>query len=385
MKRSVIDMYLNIIKNSIIIITLLVALTACKKTEIEETQPTPYSLELPAFFPTILNIPNDNPLTVEGVELGRYLFYDTLLCGTINNGGAISCASCHTQNAGFDLGSNNPRLSDGRPVGVAGTATPHNALPLVNLVFNNEGYTWNGAIHKNAPAGQQNIEDIVAHTVTDPNEMNGNWETTIAALRTRAEYPAMFRKAFGTEEITKERVCKAIAQFVRTLISANSKFDHYLRGETPLSATELRGYILFSTEEGADCFHCHGGGGTPLFTTNLFYNNGLDNSFTQTDDRYAVTGMTQDIGAYRAPTLRNISVSAPYMHDGRFNTLDEVLDFYNSGLQNSAYVHPYMHKINEGGAHLTPAQIADLKAFLSTLTDEEFIENKKISNPFQNN
>ena len=95
--------------------------------------------------------------------------------------------------------------------------------------------------------------------------------------------------------------------------------------------------------------------------------------------------MTQDIGAYRAPTLRNISVSAPYMHDGRFNTLDEVLDFYNSGLQNSAYVHPYMHKINEGGAHLTPAQIADLKAFLSTLTDEEFIENKKISNPFQNN
>lgn len=377
-------MYFNTIKKTIIIITILSAIAACKKTDIEEPKPTPYTLELPPFFPTSLNIPEDNPLTVEGIALGRYLFYDTLLCGNPDNGGAISCASCHAQNAGFDLGGDNPRLSNGRPVGVAGTATPHNALPLVNLVFNHEGYTWNGAIHPSAHTGQQNIEDIVAHTVTDPNEMNSSWAEALSALRTRPEYPSMFRKAFGTEDITKERVCKAIAQFVRTLISSNSKFDRYLRGETPLSDAELRGYILFSTEEGADCFHCHGSGGTPLFTTNLFYNNGMDISFSQTDDRYSITGMPQDIGAYRAPTLRNIAVSAPYMHDGRFQTLDEVLNFYNSGLQNSAYVHPYMHKINEGGAHLTPSQTADLKAFLFTLTDEELLENEKISNPFQN-
>ncbi|MCK9339466.1 MAG: c-type cytochrome, partial [Bacteroidales bacterium] len=161
------------------------------------------------------------------------------------------------------------------------------------------------------------------------------------------------------------------------------KFDRYLRGEEQLTNQELHGYILFTTEEGADCFHCHGSDGTPLFTTNLFYNNGLDSVFTDSRDRFSVTGNVRDHGAYRAPTLRNIAVTAPYMHDGRFKTLDEVLQFYNSGLVNSPYIHPLMHKINEGGALLTPAELADLKAFLQTLTDENFLNNKKYTNPFE--
>lgn len=366
-----------------ILFLALVLLCSCEGG-IEEPphKVTDYALTVPPFFPTALNIPADNPLTVEGVTLGRYLFYDFRLSGALTAEEGMSCASCHAPSAGFDLGSANPRLQDGRAIGRTGTPTAHNVLPLVNLIFNHEGYGWNGSFHpQNADATRRTIEDIVALTIVDPTEMNSSWEAAIAALKTHPEYPELFRKAFGTEEINKDRICKAIAQFVRTLISSNSKFDRYLRGEESLTPAELRGYILFTTEEGADCFHCHGGSGSPLFTTNQFYNNALDNNFAMNDDRYSVTGDRQDIGAYRAPTLRNIAVSAPYMHDGRFSTLDEVLQFYNQGLQNSPYVHPYMHKINEGGAWLTPAEIVDVKAFLQTLTDESFLHNEQFSNP----
>jgi cytochrome c peroxidase len=144
-----------------------------------------------------------------------------------------------------------------------------------------------------------------------------------------------------------------------------------LQGKVQLTPQELNGYVLFTTEEGGDCFHCHGGSGTPLFTTNLCYNNALDNVFNDPHDRFSVTGDPMDHGAYKAPTLRNIALTAPYMHDGRYKTLDEVLAFYNTGQQNSPYVSPLMHHVNDGGVMLTPSQIADLKAFLLTLTEEE--------------
>jgi cytochrome c peroxidase len=214
-----------------------------------------------------------------------------------------------------------------------------------------------------------------------PHEMNSTPERAVYALRQNAKYPAMFKKAFGTEEINIERIQKAIAQFIRTLVSGNSKFDKFLRGEVQLSDAEMRGYLLFITEEGADCFHCHGGEGTPLFTTNLYYNNALSTEFVDDRDRYAVTKNPQDIGAYRAPSLRNCMVSPPYMHDGRFKTMDEVLDFYNFGLQYSQYVSPLMHKLEQGGAYLTPSQITDLKAFLNTLTDEEFLTDRRFAKP----
>jgi cytochrome c peroxidase len=217
--------------------------------------------------------------------------------------------------------------------------------------------------------------------ITGPDEMNSTAEKTVAAIAGIPTYPPMFKKAFGTEEVTMDRIKKAIAQFIRTLISGNSKFDKFMRGEVQLTNSELRGYILFTTEEGADCFHCHGSEGTPLFTTNLFYNNALDSIFDDPHDRYGYTGNPSDIGAYRAPTLRNVVVTAPYMRDGRFETLDEVLRFYNEGLIYSPYVHPLMHKINQGGALLTPPQLEDLKAFLNTLTDEEFLTNPQFANP----
>jgi cytochrome c peroxidase len=345
---------------------------------------TPHELPIPKFFPTHLNIPTDNPLTVEGIELGRHLFYEERLCGYLGEdpNQVMSCASCHVQSNNFDVGMNNPRFPNGKPVGLSGVSTPHNAMPLMNLVFNREGYMWNGLIHEsNTNPQQKKLEDIVLMAITAPHEMNSSAENAVYAIKQNPKYPALFKKAFGTEEINIERLQKAIAQFVRTLVSGNSKFDRYLRKEEILTDAEMRGFILFSTEEGADCFHCHGGDGTPLLTTNLFYNNALSSVFEDTSDRFAVTKNMQDIGAYRAPSLRNVMVSAPYMHDGRYKTIDEVLEFYNFGLQYSEYVHPLMHKLEQGGAYLTRSQIADLKAFLNTLTDNEFLTNSKFSKP----
>lgn len=347
-------------------------------------QPTPYNLQIPSFFPTLLNIPTDNPLTVEGIELGRHLFYETKLCGYLgtNPDSMMSCGTCHNQSNNFDIGMNNPRFPGGKAYGLSGEYTPHSVMTLVNVVFNQEGYFWNGYIHpSNSNPNHRRIEDIVNMTIVAPDEMNSTVIKAIAALKTIPKYPELFEKVFGTPDITIDRIEKAIAQFVRTLVSGNSKFDRYMKGLETLTPSELNGYILFTTEEGADCFHCHGGNGTPLFTTNLFYNNASSSVFNDPGDRYAITGLDQDHGAYRAPSLRNIAVSAPYFHDARFTTLDQVLEFYNTGLIYSPYVSTLMHKIDQGGMLLTPTQMANLKAFLLTLTDHEFLNNPKFSDP----
>ena len=345
---------------------------------------TPYYLEIPRFFPTNLHIPNDNPLTVEGIELGKHLFYDERLCGYLgeNPDSMMSCATCHVQANNFDIGMNNPRFPGGKSFGLSGAPTPHNTMPLMNLVFNSEGYFWNGMVHEaNPDILKRTLEDIVLMGITAPHEMNSTPERAVFALKQNPKYPAMFKNAFGTEEIRIVYIQKAIAQFIRTLVSANSKFDRFCRGKEQLTEDEMNGYVLFSTEEGADCFHCHGGDGNLLLTTNMYYNNALSNSFDDLRDRFAVTRNTQDIGAYRAPSLRNCMVSPPYMHDGRFTTIDEVLEFYNFGLQYSPFVHPLMHKIDQGGAFLTLSQIAYLKAFLNTLTDTDFLTNPQFSKP----
>lgn len=372
------------LKSVIVVFLSLMTLASSCGDDPVSYEPTPYNLQIPSFFPTNLNIPSDNPLTVEGIALGRYLFYETKLCGYTgtNPDSMMSCGTCHIQAHSFEVGMDNSRFPNGRTYGLSGTYTPHNMLPLVNLVFNHEGYFWNGYINpNNSNTNHRTLEDIISMGIIAPHEMNSTVAKAIQAIQNDSKYPDMFEKAFGTPEITIERIEKAIAQFVRTLVSGNSKFDRYMNGLEQLTSSELNGYILFTTEEGADCFHCHGGSGTPLFTTNLFYNNGSSSVFNDTRDRFAVTGNQNDIGAYRAPTLRNIEVTAPYFHDGRFTTLDQVLEFYNIGLIYSPYVSPLMHKIDQGGMMLTPTQIADLKAFLLTLTDQEFLTNSKFSNP----
>jgi len=355
---------------------------ACHKDEpmgppTKSNGPTPYVIQIPKYFPTELNIPADNPMTVEGVELGRYLYYDGRLCGKVDT--LMSCATCHMQEHSFENGV-------GYAYGVTGIKTPHTMLPHINLVFNNNAYLWSGKLYKGNPlytganAYGGTLEDVVWMAIQAPHECHSDTNKAKAAIQNIAIYPPMFKAAFGSETITFKNIAKAVAQFVRTQISANSKFDKYLRGELSLTQPEMNGYLIFNTEKG-DCFHCHG---TILFTTNDFFNNAKDSVFTNiTDpgDHYSVTHNPMDRGAYKATTLRNIALTGPYMHDGRFTTLDQVIDFYSQGLVWSPYVSPLMKKVNDGGAQLTPTEKADLKAFLLTLTDSSFITNPAFKKP----
>jgi cytochrome c peroxidase len=308
-------------------------------------------------------------MTVEGIALGRYLFYDGRLSGRTGPDSLMSCATCHIQAHSFVCGIDHPLFTGGHPHGLTGIPTPHFMLPMINLVWTNHGYLWNGSVSEENPnPGNRELEDIVSMAISAPDEIHGDTNRTK-------------EKAFGSHAVTAKNIAWAIAQFVRTLISADSKFDRFMQGKIQLSSAELDGYVLFMTEQGGDCFHCHGGEGNPLFTTNLFYNNGKDSVFTDPYDRFSVTGNTADIGAYKAPTLRNLVFTAPYMHDGRFKTIDEVISFYNSGLVWSPSINPLMHHIATGGVRLTPSQKADLKAFLLTFTDSTFVTNPAFSRP----
>ncbi len=321
-------------------------------------------------------------MTVEGIALGRYLFYDGRLSGRLNPDSLMSCATCHIQAHSFVCGIDNPVFTGGHPYGLTGIQTPHYMLPMINLVWTNHGYAWNGIVYENNPKpGYRTLEDMVGIVIGLPYEIHGDTNKTKAVIQQIKGYPDLFNKAFGSSVVTEKNIGRAIAQFIRTLISSNSKFDQYMQGKVQLSGSELNGYVLFMTEQGGDCFHCHGGDGNPLFTTDLFYNNGKDSVFTDPYDRFSITGNASDIGAYKAPTLRNLIYTAPYMRDGSFRTIDEVIDFYSSGLVWSPSISPLMHHIATRGVRLTSSQKADLKAFLLTLTDSTFVTDPAFSKP----
>ncbi|HOW32108.1 MAG TPA: cytochrome c peroxidase, partial [Bacteroidales bacterium] len=360
---------------------IIVLVSGCNPDE-TVPEPTPYSLPIPKYFPTKLNIPSDNPLTVEGIELGRYLFYDGRLSGRTHPDSLMSCGTCHLQSRSFECGIDHPKYTGGKTYGIKGFQTPHYMLPLINLVWNESGYMWNGAVSNTSnDKNKRNIEDFVRMGVEAQHEMAGDTTTTKILIQSIPGYPELFEKAFGSKTVTFKNISRAIAQFVRTLVSSDSKFDRYMRGEEQLTTGELNGYVLFMTEEGGDCFHCHGGEGNPLFTTNLFYNNGKDTVFGDPFDRYSITGDDQDRGAYKATTLRNVEFTGPYMHDGRFKTLEEVIDFYSESVLWSPYIHPLMHHVNDGGVQLTPQEKRDIIAFIRTLRDDVFLTNPAFSKP----
>lgn len=327
-------------------------------------EPTQQNLDIPEIFsdniiPPV--IPSDNPQTVEGVALGKKLFFDTIL----SSNGTQACASCHSpQNAFTD----NTPTSDGID-GVFGT---RNSMPLFNLAWNySERFNWDGKA--------LSIERQAEEPVENPIELHSNWNNVVDRLQSHPDYPELFRLAFKTSTITKELTTKAIAQFERTLISANSKFDRYSLNQTTLTPQELNGLDIFLREDKGDCFHCHGNPNNPLWTDNDFHNNGLDATFTDLG-LGGVTGDPNDNGKFRSPSLRNLAYTAPYMHDGRFTTLDEVINHYSEGLQNSSTIDPLMKQIDQGGVLLTPQEKADLKAFLLSLSDPSFINNPAFQN-----
>ena len=356
--------FLEIFSEATIICLVILFLASCSKDEPKEKEteayvPVPLVLEIPSLFEkNILApvIPINNPLTEEGVALGKKLFFDPIL--SVDN--SISCADCHAPSNSF---TDEDQFSDG----VNGVLGNRNSMPLFNLAWNyDERFFWDGSA--------LSLEEQVFHPVTDTEEMANTWSNAEAALEASPDYPDLFLKAFGETKIDSVKVAKAIAQFERTLISGNSKFDKYLAGEVELSPSEENGIAVFMDETRGDCFHCHGNPNNPLWTDNIFHNNGLDSTFTDLG-LGAVTGDPADNGKFKSPSLRNLAFTAPYMHDGRFNTLEEVIDQYSEGLKPSATIDPLMKKVAQGGVRITEKDKADLKAFLLSLSDEEFVKN----------
>ena len=344
---------------------LTILVIACKKDpqtgDPFAYDPTPYQLQIPkAVGWTSFPIPADNPMTVAGVELGKKLFFDPIL--SVNN--TQSCGSCHQQISSF---SDNRKFS----MGALGDIGHRQAMPLFNLAWadkynlTNHKYFWDG--------GATDLERQVIGPIINPIEMaNPDVFSVIARLQKHPEYPNLFRRAFGSDSITSVKLAKAIAQFERSLISSNSNFDKAERRERLRTESERNGFIIFSTEKG-DCFHCHGNAGSPFFTDFRFHNNGLE-EMPKDSGLMRITGKPEDFGLMKTPTLRNLSFTAPYMHDGRFSTLMEVIEFYNSGTKNSPTVDPMISKnFHKGGLNLTPSEKIDLLNFLLSLNDSNFV------------
>lgn len=315
---------------------------------------TPRAFAVPAGWPQPA-LPADNPLTAEGVSLGRKLFHDPRLSGN----GRQSCASCHYPARAFSDRVAFSRGADGQP-------GARNAQPLVNLAWQS-AYAWDGS--------QPRVRDQALAAMTNPIEMHADAKTVAATLARFDRIRADFAAAFGTPDITPERIGLALEQYLLTQVSADSKFDRSLRGAAKLTEDEQRGFELFLTEYdpargkvGADCFHCHGG---PLFSDFAYKNNGL--LLRDTDvGREKVTASTNDAGKFKTPSLRNVAVTGPYMHDGRFRTLEEVVAHYDHGVVLSATLDPNLAKHPNDGMKLSADDQRALVAFLRTLTDPRF-------------
>ncbi len=344
--------------------TLLIIFSSCNKETTPEPptevyDPTPYELIIPQGFPT-MPIPEDNLMTVEGIELGRRLFYDPILSGDNTQ----SCATCHAQEFAFT--DNAKQFSTGID-GIEGT---RNSMQVINVGWMPDLF-WDGRAI--------GVEEQALGPVPNPIEMHQEWTEAMEKLNASSNYPDLFFKAFGTKNIDSILVTKAIAQFERTLISSNSKWDRYLRGEANLTLAESKGFEIFFTEKG-DCFHCHS---TILFADNLFHNNGLDSVFTD-KGLFEFTGDVNDIGKFKTPTLRNLEFTGPFMHDGRFESIEDVVDFYSHDVKWSSTIDPLMKKVEQGGVQLMDDEKESLISFLKTLTDTTFINNPEFSNPFEN-
>ena len=355
-------------RNLLIFFVLCSVLLACKKEKVEAV-PTPYQLEFPSHFPDMI-IPEDNPMTVEGIRLGRKLFYEKRLSGD----NSMSCGTCHAPDKSFSDGN---QFSEG----IDGLVGNRNSMALINLGWN-QSFFWDGR--------SKTLEEQIIEPVINPIEMHDSWSNVIGKLNSDVTYRNMFFAAFNVTEFDSLYAAKAIAQFIRTMISGSSKFDviYKVENNLPLSShessiytsvtpSEIAGYDLFKSLNGADCFHCHNG---PLMQVHKFSNNGLDATFSDIG-RGAITGNANDNGKFKVPTLRNIEHTGPYMHDGRFATLDDVINHYSHNIQTSPTIDPLIEFAFQGGVQLDAFEKDLLKQFLLTLTDFDFINNPNFKEP----
>lgn len=334
---------------SLITITVLLsyALGACRKND------NPNNLhyitqQIPDGFPAPLYRFNDNPLSQEGFELGKKLFYD----GQLSLDGNYPCASCHQQIAAFGT------FEHDRSHGYNGSHTLRNAPVLFNLAWQNS-FHWDGQF--------SSLFDEAAQPINSHIEMASSFDLIAKRLQKDADYRADFKKVFRSEFISAENILKALAQFTGYLTSSNSKYDHVKKGQENFTAQEQNGYTLFQ----ARCATCHP---EPMFTDHSYRNIGLPVDNLLNDyGVYRITHKPEDSLKFRVPTLRNVYITANYMHDGRFNTLAQCLNHYRTGVQQSANVDPLV----KNGIALTDAEAINLALFLRTLTDSSFIKDTR--------
>jgi|SRR6218665_16179 len=303
----------------------------------------------PANFPAPVYRMNDNPITEEGFVLGRKLFYEPRL--SRNN--TISCGSCHIQSAAF--------TQHGHDVshGIDDRLGSRNSPPIMNLAWSTT-FFWDGGVF------DLDLQPIVP--ITNHVEMDETMDNVLNKLRQHPQYPSMFKKAFGTEEISTARVMKALSQFMILCISSSSKYDSVINGTKTFTSQEQQGYTIFRDR----CSSCHK---EPLFTDHSFRNNGIAIGPNNDEGRYAVTLNEADKYKFKVPSLRNLAFTAPYMHDGRFLTLDAVLDHYENGVQST----PNPDPILTNGIKMTAQERQDLLVFLKTLSDRNFLNDPKLA------
>ncbi len=329
---------------------------SCTNDETEEYQNIPIDFQVPSNFPPLAYDLTNNPLTEEGFELGKKLFYD----GRLASDGIVSCGFCHIQEDAFTH--HGHTVSHGVDNNVGNRNTP----PIQNLAFQT-AFMWDGA------TTHLDLQPIIPFT--SPIEMNGSFSNAIAMMKGDGTYKKLFKQAFVDGEINSENMLKALGQFMVMVTSSNSKFDKFRRNEVGgiFTSDELQGYEIFNEK----CASCHA---TDIFTDNSYRNNGLPvNPAVNDIGRFRVTEIAEDLYKFRVPSLRNIEKTSPYMHDGRFFTLDAVLNHYSSGVVNSATLDSSMSNSGVLGIPLTTSEKVKLIAFLKTLTDYDYLSNPKFA------
>ena len=343
-------MHLKLILSSFIILLLI---PGCTWDQVEE----PFVLDLPRHFPEPTYRIASNPFSKEGYELGRRLFYDPIL----SRNGTISCGDCHQLSAGF------AHTDHAVSHGIDDQLTLRNSQHLVNLLWQ-KSFFWDGGVPQ--------LDLVSVSPITNPMEMDNTMANVLETLSSSNYYQEAFKRAFPGREpaISTATFLQALSQFMASLISANSPYDEFVTGQQPAAFTQAarNGLALFRTH----CNSCHT---EPLFTNNGFHSNGLPSVSDQ--GRKSITLNPEDIHKFKVPSLRNIEVTGPYMHDGRFKTLDEVLLHYSSGIGDLPHTDPLLYKDNQPGLRFTQQEIGNLKAFLLTLTDKNFLQNRSFDAP----
>lgn len=360
----------------LLLVLVLGVVVACQDDDDPQATPpatavfddTPYAFDSQG-LPSPTAIQADNQLTEQGVKLGKMLFFEPML----SKNSVQSCGSCHNQNTGF---TDTARFS----IGVEGIQGGRQAMSVFNMAWHSNEFFWDGRANL--------LRDQALMPIQDPLEMNETLDNVVAKLSNSELYRNQFIRAFGNDAITPEKMGLAMEQFMLSIVSGNSKYDRWQMGLEELTESEMRGLELFTMEynpfflddSGADCQHCHT---DPTFENDLYMNNGLDSDAEFQDiGREAVTGNPADRAKFKVPTLRNIALTAPYMHDGRFTTLEEVVDHYNEGIKASTTVDGGILATQAQGLLLTEQDKVDLVNFLHTLTDEDLANNPEYADPF---